>query len=119
VDLELGKEATNRLKDSVGDINTSEPCCVNRNGLVDFEKSSGLEHLYYKGVENSYGSRPFIQQNGKFRKLHPIECERLQTIPELFTDGLSNTRRYMLLGNAWTVDVVAHIFRGLKNDNLG
>jgi DNA (cytosine-5)-methyltransferase 3A len=48
------------------------------------------------------------------RKLTPIECERLQTFPDNYTDGLSNTQRYKALGNSWTVDVIAHIFKNLK-----
>ncbi len=48
------------------------------------------------------------------RKLHPIECERLQTLPDNYTDGISNTQRYKALGNAWTVDVIAHIFKEIK-----
>lgn len=44
------------------------------------------------------------------RKVTPLECERLQTLPDNYTDvGLSNTQRYKCLGNAWTVDVIAHI----------
>ena len=52
----------------------------------------------------------------KYRKLTPIECERLQTLPDNYTEGVSNTQRYKMLGNGWTVDVLAHIFRGLKNE---
>lgn len=48
-----------------------------------------------------------------WRKLTPLECERLQTVPEGYTEGVSNTQRYKMLGNGWTVDVVAHIFKGL------
>lgn len=48
-----------------------------------------------------------------FRKLTPIECERLQTFPDNWTEGISNTQRYKALGNSWTVDVVAHIFKNL------
>lgn len=47
------------------------------------------------------------------RKLTPIECERLQTFPDNWTEGISDTQRYKALGNSWTVDVVAHIFRNL------
>lgn len=50
----------------------------------------------------------------KYRKLTPIECERLQTFPDGWTEGVSNTQRYKALGNAWTVDVIAHIFGCLK-----
>ena len=51
---------------------------------------------------------------GLFRKLHPIECERLQGLPDNYTEGFSNNKRYKALGNAFNVDVVAHIVRGLK-----
>ena len=44
------------------------------------------------------------------RKLTPIECERLQTVPDNYTACVSNTQRYRMLGNGWTVDVIAHIF---------
>ena len=49
----------------------------------------------------------------EYRKLTPLECERLQTVPEGYTDHVSNTQRYKMLGNGWTVDVVSHIFGGI------
>jgi DNA-cytosine methyltransferase len=49
----------------------------------------------------------------EYRKLTPLECERLQTVPEGYTDHVSNTQRYKMLGNGWTVDVVSHIMKGL------
>ena len=49
-----------------------------------------------------------------WRKLTPLECERLQTVPEGYTDHVSNTQRYKMLGNGWTVDVISHIFNGMK-----
>ncbi|MEE5993708.1 MAG: DNA (cytosine-5-)-methyltransferase [Oscillospiraceae bacterium] len=48
------------------------------------------------------------------RKLTPIEAERLQTLPDNYTAGISDTQRYKCIGNAWTVDVIAHIFKGLE-----
>lgn len=50
-----------------------------------------------------------------FRKLTPIECERLQTLPDGFTEGVSDTQRYKCLGNGWTVDVIAHILKSMTN----
>ena len=47
------------------------------------------------------------------RKLTPVECERLQTLPDNYTEGISNSQRYKCLGNAWTVDVIAHILKNL------
>lgn len=48
------------------------------------------------------------------RKLTPVECERLQTWPDGYTEGVSNTRRYRLIGNGWTADVISHIFKFMK-----
>ena len=45
------------------------------------------------------------------RLLSVIEYERLQTVPEGYTEGLSNTQRFKAIGNGWTVDVIAHIFK--------
>jgi site-specific DNA-cytosine methylase len=47
----------------------------------------------------------------EWRYLTPIECERLQTLPDNYTECVSNSQRYKALGNGWTVDVVAHIFK--------
>jgi DNA (cytosine-5)-methyltransferase 3A len=52
---------------------------------------------------------------GYIRKLTPIECERLQTVPDNYSAIVSNAQRYKMLGNGWTVDVIAHIFNGLSN----
>ena len=50
-----------------------------------------------------------------WRKLTPLECERLQTLPDGYTDkDVSNTQRYKMLGNGFTVDVIAHILKGIK-----
>ena len=51
-----------------------------------------------------------VYDNGRCRKLTPIEYERLQTLPDNYTAGVSNTARYTAIGNGWTVDVIAHIF---------
>jgi len=53
-----------------------------------------------------------------WRKLTVKECERLQTVPDGYTEGVSNTQRYKMLGNGWTVDVVAHILKGIKEEEL-
>ncbi len=49
-----------------------------------------------------------------WRKLTPIECERLQTLPDNYTEGVSKTQRYKMIGNGWTVDVIAHILKGME-----
>jgi len=49
-----------------------------------------------------------------WRKLTPLECERLQTVPDNYTNHVSNSQRYRMLGNGWTVDVIAHILKGVS-----
>lgn len=49
------------------------------------------------------------------RKLTPIECERLQTLPDNYTEGVSNTQRYKMLGNGWTVAVIKHILEQIPH----
>jgi len=48
------------------------------------------------------------------RKLTPIECERLQGLPDNYTEGVSNTQRYKMVDNGFTIDVVAHILKEMK-----
>ncbi len=48
-------------------------------------------------------------------KLTPVECERLQTLPDNYTAAVAPTNRYKGIGNGWTVDVIVHILNGLKN----
>lgn len=50
-----------------------------------------------------------LYTNDEYRKLTVTECERLQTLPDGYTEGISNTQRYKCIGNGWTVDVIAHI----------
>ena len=51
----------------------------------------------------------------RWRKLTPLECERLQTVPDNYTNHVSNTQRYRMLGNGWTIDVICHLLKGMKN----
>ena len=59
--------------------------------------------------------------DGYIRKLTPIECERLQTLPDNYTlcDGVSEMARYKALGNGWTVDVIAHIYKNIISSEGG
>ena len=71
------------------------------------------------------GHIPYLIVNGKefdiddvkrcTRKVTPLECERLQTFPDGYTDaGISDTQRYKCLGNSWCVDVIVEIFKGME-----
>ena len=52
-----------------------------------------------------------------WRKLTPLECERLQTVPDNYTNHVSNTQRYKMLGNGWTVEVIKHILQNMEYEN--
>jgi site-specific DNA-cytosine methylase len=92
-------------------------------GVVDREKSHCLDAHYAKGGNAAYYFKKHRRQvvfkdremlpTSRYRMLTPLECERLQTVPEGYTAHVSNSQRYKMLGNGWTVDVVAPIFNCL------
>jgi site-specific DNA-cytosine methylase len=55
-----------------------------------------------------------IENTSRIRRLTPLECERLQTVADGYTVHVSDSQRYKMLGNGWTVDVIAHIFNYIK-----
>ena len=80
------------------------PNSTTRRGRVIHQKSNTITTEW-----ESYAYSDSI-----IRKLTPIECERLQTLPDNYTQWVSDTQRYKMLGNWWTVDVIAHIFRSIQ-----
>lgn len=68
------------------------------------KKSAAVVANFFKGVPYNV-----FKDWNVIRKFHPIECERLQTLPDNYTEGVSNTQRYKMIGNGWTVDVVGHL----------
>ena len=72
-------------------------------GKLPYITTSNWEHNFYAALEY-YGIRRFT----------PIEAERAQTIPDNYTEGYTPPQRYKLVGNAWTVDVVAHLLKGIN-----
>ncbi len=72
-------------------------------------------NMKYKCNALTTASQNFMRfENLSWRKLTPLECERLQTVPDNYTNHVSNTQRYKMLGNGWTVDVIAHILNNMK-----
>jgi DNA-cytosine methyltransferase len=51
-----------------------------------------------------------LLNEGRIRRLTPLECERLQTVKDGYTQGISDSQRYKVLGNGWTIAVISHIF---------
>jgi DNA (cytosine-5)-methyltransferase 3A len=78
---------------------------------IENDKSAAVVANFYKGVPYNV-----LKDAGVIRKLTPIECERLQTLPDNYTEGVSNTQRYKMIGNGWTVDVIAHILSNLSTE---
>jgi len=76
------------------------------------QRFSDSKKFYTLTSQDQHG----ILIEGYIRKLTPIECERLQTLPDNYTEGISNTQRYKMLGNAWTVDVIVHILSNIQNN---
>tara|TARA_R110002126_G_scaffold45291_2_gene128592 strand:- start:609 stop:1571 length:963 start_codon:yes stop_codon:yes gene_type:complete len=109
----------------VFELSSITPRCIditiNNDGIRphkgDARKSgiSELGRLVFKDAKKTYtvttSHMPKIIDELGYRKLTAIECERLQTVPGNYTNHVSNTQRYKMLGNGWTVDVIAHIFK--------
>lgn len=105
--------------------------CIKSYGQLIYrpDKSQCLDANYWKGADNhgqrtgyvlvpsgliGLGTGDIIPvELSAWRKLDPIECERLQGLPDNYTAGISDTQRYKALGNGWQVDTVAHIFSNL------
>jgi len=74
------------------------------------QKSNTLTANMYKGVPYNV----IETKETKWRKLTPVECERLQTVPDNYTNHVSNTQRYKMLGNGWTIETIAHILKNME-----
>lgn len=87
---------------------------------VVFEKPHGYVKGGFSEREKFATIRPATKDNYAvldgltFRKLSVLECKRLQTVPDDYKMNVSNSQAYKMLGNGWTVDVIAHILGGIK-----
>jgi DNA (cytosine-5)-methyltransferase 3A len=68
------------------------------------------------GTLTSVQKDNYVVEPHRIRKLTPIECERLHGLPDDYTAGIAMTNRYRCLGNAFNVDVVAHILASIPKD---
>lgn len=89
---------------------------ITASGTFGNRKISKSDKAYCLSANPSSDQQPRVEMNTKIRKLTPIECERLQGLPDGFTSGISNSQRYKCLGNAFNVDVVAHIIKHLNKE---
>jgi DNA (cytosine-5)-methyltransferase 3A len=86
------------------DIRSDEGLRENKSNKAFALRSQAGGELQGKGVK----------VNSRIRRLTPIECERLQTVADNYTAHVSDSQRYKMLGNGWTIDVIAHIFSYIK-----
>jgi DNA (cytosine-5)-methyltransferase 3A len=110
--------------------------CLTVSGLVSVNLSCDFVAVAFRGRKNEDSKiiqRPEFNGTNKtnslttvakdnyltdfvrIRKLTPIECERLQTVPDNYTNFVSNSQRYKMIGNGWTVDIICHILNYLKS----
>lgn len=119
---EFGAEGRRQITptiDPAQNIDTKNNCIIK---LFDIPKSVIRDNERQRRVYSIHGKSPTILAradttkiyiNGKIRKLSPMECERLQKIPDNYTSVASNTQRYKMIGNAFTVSSIEHFLKGL------
>ena len=99
--------------------------CLDENGVRQDHKGSvkgKTEQMLEVRADEKTNCLSTVQKDNivvtppKYRKLTPLECERLQTVPDNYTGSVSNSQRYKMLGNGWTVEVIKHIFKEMQND---
>ena len=110
------KEATKKGYTTIEDgdcFDMTFPKSKTRRGRNMKDKSNCLTAANYDYMRYEHSDN---EQEVYWRKLTPVECERLQTMPDNYTDYVSNTQRYKMLGNGWTIEVIAHILKKIEID---
>ncbi len=89
---------------------------ISRDLIKDNERQRRLYSIYGKAPTIlARSDTPKILIRNGIRKLTPIECERLQKIPDNFTEGVSDSKRYKMIGNGFTVSVIEHILKNITD----
>ena len=108
------KEATKKGYTTIEDgdcFDMTFPNSKTRRGRNMKDKSNCLTAANYDYMRYEHSDK---EQEVYWRKLTPVECERLQTVPDNYTNHVSNTQRYKMLGNGWTIEVIAHILKNME-----
>lgn len=101
------------LSNIYGGFKESKPR-VHLNKSVTIRTAGGGGHIPSLVINNKTQNFSIEEIKKVIRIVTPIECERLQTLPDNYTEGVSNTQRYKAIGNGWTVDVISHILGFMK-----
>lgn len=98
-------------------INMSKQVCA----IMDFKNHEMHKRIFNPNFKchtlttcGGGNTQKKVLDSGRARKLTPLEYERLQTLPDNYTDCVADSHRYTAIGNGWTVDVITHILKGLK-----
>lgn len=114
----LEQEVLNNNLVSFTDNKQTYYCSINKSSFSLHHKFLSPNSLNFKSHNKFYYISKDKLIGGYMRKLSPIECERLQTLPDNYTKSVSDAQRYKLLGNGWTVDVIAHILSFIPEKKL-
>jgi DNA-cytosine methyltransferase len=108
------KEATKKGYTTIEDgdcFDMTFPKSKTRRGRNMKDKSNCLTAANYDYMRYEHSDE---DKEVYWRKLTPVECERLQTVPDNYTNHVSNTQRYKMLGNGWTIEVITHILKNME-----
>ena len=91
---------------------------IDRDGISVANKTTQMLELRKDNKSNAIttvGKDSLVVENEVYwRKLTPLECERLQTLPDNYTNHVSNSQRFRMLGNGWTIETITHIFKNMQ-----
>ena len=110
-DSKVGNEYDYKGSYSIIDENKRIVGFINTKGWM---QSRRICNINYKSTTVIASKKILIYKNGRVRKLTPIEYERLQTLPDNYTEGFSYTQRLKLIGNGWTLKLIELIFKNLE-----
>lgn len=109
------------IKESVSEVDKYPSLCAqspDSKHLIQVRTKSKTVRV--SGLGSPMGSKQEWDLISKedYRRLSVVECERLQTLPDGYTDGVSNSQRYKMIGNGWTVDVIVHILKHITTTEI-
>ena len=107
---ELGKQSRREIRQKTGKDSTFRS--------KGYKAYFGREGIKSNCITTGLGAEGMVVEDFIIRKLIPIECERLQSLPDNYTEGISNTQRYKACGNGFNCKVIEHILTKMKEEVL-
>tara|TARA_B100001109_G_scaffold84409_1_gene68890 strand:- start:5188 stop:6768 length:1581 start_codon:yes stop_codon:yes gene_type:complete len=121
-DGKVGTITPNLNKDHEISIETKKTNQINPSKKASGRQPYIQDRVFHKdgkshALTESFADRTNVGEHNEltWRKLTPLECERLQTVPDNYTNHVSKTQRYKMLGNGWTVNVISHILSNMES----